>query len=183
MRGRSKALFNLSTVAMSVALITVCAWIYVPLPIGFTLQTFAIFLVSGCFPLGISLCSVLLYLCLGIIGIPVFSGFGGGFSAIVGPSGGFLIAFPVACLIIALFQKRYSQGIIYYIAAMTFAQTVCYVFGCIWYILVFSYPSGIGIGAALTVTVLPFIVTDALKILLTSLVYKRLHSYLKRLPI
>ena len=180
MTTRSRSLYKLSIIAMSVAAITVCSWIYIPLPVGFTLQIFAIFLISGCFSLEISLSATLIYLSLGIMGVPVFSGFGAGFSALMGASGGYLIAFPFACLVISLPQRKYADSPFLYTLTMSLALIVCYVLGCVWYMYVFSYPSSASLWAALSVTVLPFIIADALKILLAALICKRLRSYLKR---
>ena len=73
------------------ALTAVCSWIAVPIPpIAFTMQTFAIFLTLGVLGGRWGTASVLLYLLLGVVGLPVFSGFRGGAAALLDATGGFL---------------------------------------------------------------------------------------------
>ncbi len=178
----SGAVYKLSLIAMCVAAITLSAWLAIPFPISFTMQTFAIFLISGCFSPQISLSAVIIYLLLGIIGIPVFSGFNAGFSAILGASGGCLIAFPFCALIISLFRKHYFEKKILYILLMLFSLAICYIFSCFWYLFIFAPSAGSNILTAISICVLPFIIPDILKIFLVYLIFKRLNPYLDRLP-
>ena len=73
------------------SLTAVCAWIAVPLPgVSFTMQTFAVLLCLGILGGKWGSVSILLYLLLGIVGLPVFTGFRGGAAALLDPTGGFL---------------------------------------------------------------------------------------------
>ena len=73
------------------ALTAICAWIAIPLPgISFTMQTFAVLLTLGLLGGRWGSISILLYLLLGIVGLPVFSGFRGGAAALLDLTGGFL---------------------------------------------------------------------------------------------
>ena len=82
---------QLASAAMGIALITVCSWISVPTAVPFTLQTFAICLISALFGLKPALCTVGGYILLGAIGVPVFSGFRGGPGVLLGTTGGYII--------------------------------------------------------------------------------------------
>ena len=77
--------------SMMAALTAVCAWIAIPIPpISVTMQTFAIFLTLGILGGKWGTVSVLLYLLLGVVGLPVFTGFRGGAAALLDATGGFL---------------------------------------------------------------------------------------------
>ena len=84
---KSKTTRELALIAMGAALIAVCSWIAVPTAIPFTLQTFAVCLVTALFGLKTGLAAVALYLLLGAAGLPVFSGFKGGLGALLGTTG------------------------------------------------------------------------------------------------
>ena len=92
----SKALFspkNIAYMALFSALTAICSWISIPTLVPFTLQTFAIFLMVGLLGTKRSLLSILIYLLLGAIGLPVFAGFSGGLGMLFGTTGGYLIGF------------------------------------------------------------------------------------------
>ena len=79
------------------SLTAVCAWISIPIPpISFTLQTFAVFLTLAVLGGKWGTVSILLYLLLGVVGLPVFAGFRGGISALLDATGGFLWGFLAA---------------------------------------------------------------------------------------
>ena len=91
---------NMVLSALFAALLAVCAWISLPLgAIHFTLQTFGIFLALlilggkwGCV-------SILVYIALGAMGLPVFSGFQGGIGVLLGPTGGCIFGFMLIALL------------------------------------------------------------------------------------
>lgn len=183
MRTASRAIYDLCTIAMAVAVITLCSWIAIPFHISFTLQTFAVFLISGCFPARISVPAVLIYIAVGIVGVPVFSGFNAGISAIMGPSGGFILSFPLCAFIISYFGRSKTAFSARYICFAVISLTVAYISGCLWYIYVFAHNSSTSIWAALNVCVFPFIIPDILKMLFSTLILNKLIPYLQRLPI
>lgn len=179
----SRFIYRLTVIAMCVAVITLSSWLSVPFTISFSMQTFAIFLISALFSPKISTSAVVFYLLLGIIGVPVFSGFNAGISALLMASGGALIAFPFCSLIISLFRKKYFENTFFYILLMLIALFICYTLSCLWYIFVFSPAKTTSIFSAITICVFPFIIPDVIKILLTCFVFKRIYPYIKRLPL
>lgn len=98
-------------IALFAALISVATIIIPPIPIfsiPVTLQTLMIMITGLLLKPRDAFLAVSLYLILGIIGIPVFSGFNSGLSAILGPTGGFLLAFPLSSLLISYFKGNMS---------------------------------------------------------------------------
>lgn len=183
MRSKSNAIYKLIVIAMCIAFITLCSWITLPFAVNFTLQLFAIFFISGCFPLSISMPAIAVYILIGLMGVPVFSGFNSGLSALLGASGGFIISFIFIALIVSPFQKLYSGSIWMYILTTSASLIVCYVFGCIWYMYVFCYSADCSLITAIAVCVLPFILIDILKISLSAIMLKKLQPYINRLPL
>lgn len=179
MSKHSKITYKLTLIAMSVAIITLCSWISVPFAISFTLQIFAIFLISACFPIDISFFSVCTYLLLGLLGVPVFSGFNAGVSAFLNASGGFLISFMVCVPIISLFRPLYCKRRYLYLLTMSVSLAFCYLLGCIWYIGLYK----VAFPIAFSVCVLPFLPIDIIKIFIAFILFNKLYNYIKRLPI
>ena len=85
--------------AVMAALITVCAWITIPTVVPFTLQTFAIFLAVGVLGGKLGSLAVGVYLLMGAVGLPVFSGFSGGLGSFAGVTGGYLVGFLLIALV------------------------------------------------------------------------------------
>ncbi len=161
---------NIAAVSMCTALIVISSWLTFPFAVNFTLQTFAIFLVCLLFDLKISLSSVILYLLIGIVGIPVFSGFGAGASALLGPTGGFLISFLTFPLIIAALKSKMR------ILSMLISTVISYIFGTLWYYFIYAGGSDTGMLGILGICVVPFIIPDIIKIFLADALYRRLHK-------
>lgn len=161
-------------IAMSTALISVCAWISVPSAVPFTMQTFAVFLTAGVLGFRRALAAVSLYVLLGAIGLPVFAGMQGGLGVLVGATGGYISGFLPAAFIAGLRHSGKRDGMVD-IILMILGLLVCYTFGTLWYAL--GYLGGMeGVGAALTACVLPYVIPDLLKILLAATVARRLRA-------
>lgn len=140
------------------AITVLCAWLSLPLPpVAFTLQTFAVLLSLGVLGGKWGCVSILLYLLLGMVGLPVFSGFRGGAGALLDATGGFLWGFAAAGLCYWGVEKWGK------LPAMILAQLVCYGCGCLW----FSVYAGItGIAAAALTCVVPYLLPDGIKLFL-----------------
>ena len=158
---------KLTRCALFAALMAPCAWI--GLPLGhtvFTMQTFGVLLALGILGGKRGTISILCYLLLGAAGLPVFSGFRGGIGAILGPTGGYLWGFLATGLVFWLLEK-WSRP-----AAMIAGIIVCYACGTIWYM---TYTGG-ALAAVLAQTVLPYLIPDALKLVLALRLTKRLKK-------
>ena len=132
--------------AIGAALIAVCAWISIPADVPFTLQTFAIFAVCGLLGGKRGTVSVLVYLLLGAVGAPVFAGFRGGFAALIGTTGGYLVGFILLALIIAFAQARWGLGQWVFVLSAAVGLLVCYAFGTAWFLIVYTRTGAITLG-------------------------------------
>ncbi len=167
---------ELTKIALSVALITVCAWIAIPFPVPLTLQTFALFLTL--FSLGGRGGSLALfaYLLLGAVGVPVFSGFTGGVSAFLGGGGGYLLGFLFAALLYWALERTVCKGWRGKLLAACLGQLVCYAAGTAWFALVYlSASGGIGFWAAILICVVPYVLPDAVKIFFALFIAERIN--------
>jgi len=166
----------LCTAALFAALTAVGSWISVPSAVPFTLQSFIVYLMLLLLPPACSLLSIAVYLFLGAVGLPVFAGFQGGLSVLLGPLGGFLWGFLGMALIFRLWNPKTSRTRL--ICAVV-GTLLCYALGTVQYTL-YTAPTLEGFVSALLFTVVPFVVVDALKLLLAWQIAKRLRP---RLPL
>lgn len=167
--------------ALGTALIAVCAWISIPTMVPFTLQTFAICLVSALLGLRMGLLAMGGYLLLGAVGVPVFAGYKGGVAALLGPTGGYLIGFLFIALVVGLAVDKLGRKLPVLILSMVGGILLCYAFGTAWFIRVYSRNSGpIGIGAALGWCVLPYLIPDGLKVALAAFLTGRLEPLIRK---
>ena len=149
------------------ALLAICAWISIPVfTVTFTLQTFAVFL--ALFTLGgkWGTLTIGVYLLLGAVGLPVFSGFRGGFGALLGVTGGFLWGFLLTGILYWMFERLCKP------LGTLLGLLACYACGCVWYSV---YAGNIGIPAAILQSVVPYLLPDALKISLAWHIAERLN--------
>lgn len=171
---------DLSYIAMGVALIAVCSWISIPLPVPITLQTFAICLITAVLGLRLGLWAVVVYILLGAAGLPVFSGFRSGIGTLLGTTGGYIIGFIFTALVVGLGVKKFGGKPPLLALFMAIGILLCYTFGTAWFVLVYTRTSGaIGVLTALSLCVFPYLLPDAVKILLAVSLTGRLHSLLK----
>lgn len=144
-----------------------------PVPISCSL--IAVYL-SGLFlPVKTAALSQLVYLLLGLIGVPVFAGFQSGAARLAGPTGGYLLVYPVIALFLSLAMLLYDKRMAgkplaaraaYIAGALLCALLICYAAGTAW----FTVFSGASFQKALALTVVPFIAGDIAKIVLCTVI-------------
>ena len=153
------------------ALTAVCAWLSIPMPdIAFTLQTFGVLLTLGILGGKWGTASILIYLALGTVGLPVFSGFRGGVGVLLGPTGGYLWGFLATGLAYWAFEKLWKPG------AMLLGLLACYLCGSLWFMTLAG--SG-GFWAAVARCVLPYLVPDGIKLVLALTLSRRIGKHIK----
>ena len=168
---------DISIIAMGVALIAICSWISVPMTIPFTMQTFAVCLVTALFGLHRGMWTVLCYILLGAVGAPVFAGFSGGFGVLLGTTGGYIVGFLFTALIVGLAVEKFGRRLPVLIVSMVIGILVCYAFGTVWFMIVYARRTGpIGLGTALGWCVIPYLVPDAAKLLLADQIAARVKK-------
>ena len=96
-------------IGLSAAIIAVCSWISIPLTVPITLQTMGVVLISGLFGAKRGTLSTLLYILIGAIGVPVFSGFKSGFGVLLGSTGGYIIGFIFTALIVGIVSDKTNK--------------------------------------------------------------------------
>jgi len=125
---------NMVLSALFAALLAICAWISLPFgALRFTLQTFGLFLALLTLGGKWGSVSVFLYIAMGILGLPVFSGFHGGFATLTGPTGGFLVGFMLTPLLYWAMTALWSDKRFVGILALGIGLVICYFCGWIWY--------------------------------------------------
>lgn len=151
---------NLTLTAMLTALLCIAGPLTLPLgPVPLSLTT-AVLMLSALL-LGAARAAMCcgVYLLIGLIGLPVFSGFTGGMGALAGPTGGFLLGYlplTVCCGLVFQRERRTWQ-----LPGMLAVTALLYAIGTAWY----AGQTGVSVEAAATVCVLPFLPGDAVKIL------------------
>lgn len=166
---------NMALCGMFSGLLCVCAWLSFPLAdVAITLQTFGIFLCLGTLGGRRGTVAIFVYLLLGAVGLPVFSGFRGGIGTLLGTTGGYLTGF-LACGLIFWLLTAASVPVL---PAMLAGLLTCYCCGSIWYYNVY-----IGTGSATTIgvivlkCVLPYLLPDILKLLLAYQLSQKLKRF------
>lgn len=168
---KNKKIYAMVTCALLAATLAICAWI--SLRVGdtvFTLQTFgvalALLLLGGKWG---TVC-ILLYLALGVVGLPVFSGFQGGIGILLGSTGGYILGFAiwgfVYWLVTALTGEKSK------LPALVLGLLACYLFGSFWFYHLYA-PS---LGAILLKCIVPYLLPDGAKLLLAWLLAKRIKN-------
>ena len=169
---------NMALCAMFAALLAVCAW--VAFPVGdsvITMQTFALFLTLGILGGKRGTVSVCVYLLLGIVGVPVFSGFQGGFAVLLGPTGGYLFGFLATALIYWLVTALGRDKEISRLLGMVLGLLGCYLLGTLWFCFGYLSAGALSWGAILLKCVVPYLLPDTAKLIMAWLLARRLWLF------
>lgn len=171
---------DMAYIALFAVMIAVCSWISIPATVPFTLQTFGVFLAVGVLGGKRGTLSVLVYLLLGIVGLPVFAGFSGGIGCLLGSTGGYIVGFLFSALVMWAMERFLGKKPWVLVLSMVLGLIVCYAFGTVWFMQVYAKTTGaIGIWTALGWCVFPYIVPDLVKIVLAMVLCKRLAAAIR----
>jgi biotin transport system substrate-specific component len=150
---------------MATALVAICAHIAVPLgftPIPVTMQTFAVLLLGLLFSPGAAFACLALYLVEGALGLPVFSPHGpGGIAQLLGPSGGYLLSYPLAAGLASLIYRRGQRRFVAALAAAGLASVLILAAGATWLGLL----GHMRFSVVFAQSIAPFLLGDAVKVL------------------
>ena len=159
------------------AILTVCGWISIPLgDIAVTAQTFGVALTLWLLGGKRGSITVFVYLLLGAMGAPVFSGFRGGMGVLLGTTGGFLFGFMLTSLVYWLCTVIRDTAPVR-LGAMAAGLIACYSCGTLWYAFGYLGGSGVSLGAVLVKCVLPYLLPDALKLFFAWALTRRLRRF------
>jgi biotin transport system substrate-specific component len=162
------------------SLMALCSWLSIPLPpVAFTLQTFGLLLTLGVLGGKWGSISTALYLLLGLVGLPVFSGFSGGFQKLIGVTGGYLIGYLPCALItgLAVTPNSPETGPQWKLPTfMVLGTAVLYLIGTAWFMIQTKNT----LAASMSMCVIPFLPGDAVKIVAASLLARPVRKALYR---
>lgn len=174
-----KSVLDIVYIALFAAIISVCSIISIPVgSVPITFQILGICLAVGFLGLSKGTISVLIYILLGLIGIPVFSGGTSGFAKLVSPTGGYIVGFIFTAMIIGLSIKFFGRRLLVLIISMIIGVLACYAFGTAWFIILYNNSgNNINLANALSLCVLPYLPFDAVKIAASATLVNRLHKF------
>lgn len=120
--------------------------------------------------------SYIVYLLIGLVGLPVFSKFQGGVAILVGPTGGYIIGFIFMAIIAGIFVEKFDGNRFMYAVGMVLGTLVVYAFGTAW----FCYIMDMGVMKALSLCVFPFVLVDLGKIILAVIIAPNMKRLIKK---
>lgn len=171
---------DLVYIAVGAALLAVCAWISIPLTVPFTMQTFGVFFVLSALGGKRGTCSILVYILLGAIGVPVFAQFSSGLGILLGNTGGYILGFLLTGAIYNVMTKLLGEKLPVRIAALVLGLAVCYAFGTAWFMYLYTKANGaVTLGTVLSWCVIPFVIPDLVKLALAVVISLRLKPVIK----
>src|ERR1700752_5159954 len=177
---------KVAAVLFVTALTPLAAQVSVPLPftpVPFTLQPMVVLVGGAALGARLGMASQILYLAAGIAGLPVFATSAvlpQGFLRLLGPTGGFLMAYPFAAFAAGWLSERgFDRRYITSVIAMAAGLTLVFAFGIAWLAL-FAAPAAVGLSKALQLGLYPFVVVDILKILLAATVLPSVWALTRR---
>ncbi|MDO4622836.1 MAG: biotin transporter BioY [Eubacteriales bacterium] len=166
---------TLTTCALFAALMCICGPLSIPIgPVPVSLTNLVIYFAVVILGTKNSFISYLVYLLLGLVGLPVFSGFQGGVGKLAGPTGGYLIGFILMIPICGIIIENCKRKAVPSILGMVLGTAVAYAFGTIWFVFLMKCE----VSYALTLCVWPFVPFDLIKIVLAVLIGGKIRKQL-----
>ena len=170
--------YKLTTIGLFSAILCILGPIAIVLPfspVPVSLGTLGVLL--ACLLLGARnglLCTAL-YLLLGFVGLPVFTGFTGGVGRLLGPTGGYLIGYLFLAVIGGRLAERWKKHLLFQALGLFIGMLFCYLFGTLW----LTYQAGMEFQTALWVGVIPYAPFDVAKIAAALVIYSKTKERLK----
>jgi len=163
---------QMTLISLFAALTAVGAFISIPLyPVPLTLQTLFTLLAGMTLGSVMGASSQIIYVLLGVIGLPVFAGFKAGIGILFGPTGGFLLGFIVSAYFVGkIIELKKEKNFYYYLVAGLVGTLIIYIAG----ITQLSLVIGIGAKKAITIGMFPFLPGDIFKIIAASFIASKL---------
>lgn len=171
---RKSKIYILSMTAVMAAVTCVLAPMSIPIgPVPVSFTNLAIYLSLYLLGWKMGTVSYVVYMFIGMVGVPVFSGFTGGLGKLLGATGGYIIGFIPMAIIAGIVIDKFDNRVIQ-LLAMVVGTAVCYVFGTAWFCVVMDST----VATALGLCVFPFIPVDLAKMVVAMVVGPMLRSRL-----
>ncbi len=129
--------YDMAYIGVFVGLMAVCSWISIPTAVPFTLQTFAVFLAVTVMGGKRGTLAVVVYLLLGMAGVPIFAEFSAGPGVLFGTTGGYLIGFIFAALLMWLIERLFGRKLPVQAVSVLLGMVTYYVIGTVWFMVVY----------------------------------------------
>ncbi len=181
MKRRTANVKFLTRVALSTALMSVSAMIVIPfalVPLSF--QTFALYFILFVFGGGVGIAASVTYALVGLVGIPVFSGFSGGVGKLFEPAGAFIIGFIVAAIVYFLCERVSSKGKLSNARAFL-SLLALYVTAAVWIYVLLGGGGPIQFLMIFPYFILSFVIPDLVKISLAEVLSARLKKHINNI--
>lgn len=170
---------QMTMTALMTAITCILAPMALPIPISpvpISLTNLVIFFMAYILGMKLSVASYVLYLLLGTVGLPVFSGFTGGVGKLLGPTGGYLIGFIFLAAIAGFFVEKFPAKIYMHVVGMIIGMAICYIFGTAW----LAGQLGMSFVAALGIGVIPYLPGDTAKIIIAIIAGPQIRKAVSR---
>ena len=183
---RKNLIMTLTLSALFCTLICIGSFIRIPMPnmMPVTLQTFFVLLTALVLPFKASILTILTYIVLGLIGLPIFSG-GGGLGYVLMPNFGFIIGFWVTTLIISVITEKLTNRKLWqYIVISMLGMTVIYIIGILYFVFITNVYNNNDYSAVwfIQTVFLPFLPKEIICIILASLSAYKIRPYITKIP-
>jgi len=176
----TKNIRDMIYIGMFAIILAICSWISIPMAIPFTLGTFGVFLTMLVLGGKRGTIAVMIYILLGLIGIPVFSGFRGGVGTLLGNTGGYILGYIILAILMWTVEKWARSNKWLQILSMVAGLFACYLCGTIWFLVLYTKNmEHIGIWAVLGWCVFPYVIPDLIKLGLAYMLSKKLKMIVK----
>lgn len=161
LRPQAQAIHKLAAVALGVAILTLASKVQVPFwPVPMTLQTLAVLMIGATAGARLGGATVLAWLGLGAVGVPVFAT-GAGLAYMAGPTGGYLAGFLLAAIVVGyLADKGYGRSVVSALAILFAGEVAIFALGTGWLSVLFGAEKAVAVG------LMPFIPAELLKMAL-----------------
>ena len=174
--------YKLTAIGLFTAILCILGPIAIILPfspIPLSLGTLGVLL--ACLILGTKngLFCTSLYLLLGFVGLPVFTGFTGGVGKLFGPSGGYMIGYLLLALIGGTLARRWKKNVFLQAFGLFTGMLFCYLFGSLW----LAFQSNLSLSNALFIGVIPYIPFDIIKISIALALARAIRGRIKRMVV
>lgn len=168
---------SLALIAVMTAVTCILAPLSIPIgPVPISLTNLVIYFSLYILGMRKGTISYILYLFIGFVGVPVFSGFTGGAGKLLGPTGGYLIGFIPMAMIAGILIEKYHGKVIPSMIGMLIGTIVCYALGTVW----LAYQAHMDLKAALFAGVIPFVLGDFIKMVLAVLLGQQILKALNK---
>lgn len=177
MKEKKLSIQQIAVIGVMTAVICILAPFSIPIgvvPISFT--NLAVYIALYVLGVKKGTISYVIYLLIGLVGVPVFSSFTSGPGKLFGPTGGYLIGFIPMAVIAGIFIDKFIDKMYLCFLGMVLGTAVCYLFGTAW----LAYEASMTFSQALAAGVIPFIPGDLVKIVIAMLIGPQIRKALRK---